>query len=52
MVNSLVTGKHICPGEGQVPLSVVNYDNAEYVSFSTIFVDKRPDNREQFVNIA
>ena len=29
------------PGEGQVPLSVFNDDNAEYLSFQTIFVDKR-----------
>ena len=29
------------PGEGQVPLSVFNDDNAEYLSFPTIFVDKR-----------
>ena len=28
------------PGEGQVPLSVFNDDNAEYLSFSTIFVDQ------------
>ena len=27
--------------EGQVPLSVFNDDNAEYLSFPTIFVDKR-----------
>ena len=29
------------PGEGQVPLSIFNDDNAEYLSFPTIFVDKR-----------
>ena len=29
------------PGEGQVSLSVFNDDNTEYLSFSTIFVDKR-----------
>ena len=29
------------PGEGQVPLSVFNDDNGEYLSFPTIFVDKR-----------
>ena len=35
------------PGEGQVPLSVFNDDNAEYLSFPTIFGgQKRPDNRE------
>ena len=40
------------PGEGQVPLSVFNDDNAEYLSFPTFFLwKKRPDNREQFVNV-
>ena len=29
------------PHEGQVPLSVFNDDNAEYLSFPTVFVDKR-----------
>ena len=29
------------PGEEQVPLSVFIDDNAEYLSFPTIFVDKR-----------
>ena len=29
------------PGEGQVPLSVFNDDNAEYLSFPTTVVDKR-----------
>ena len=39
-------------GDGQVPLSVFNDDNAEYLSFPTIFCgEKRPDNREQFVNV-
>ena len=34
-------------GEGQVPLSVFNDDNAEYLSFPTIFCgQKRQDNRE------
>ena len=28
-------------GEGQVPVSVFHDDNAEYLSFGTIFVDKR-----------
>ena len=42
------------PGEGQVPLSVFNDGNAEYLSFPTIFGQKRPerpDNRELFVNV-
>ena len=29
------------PGEGQIPLSVFNDDNAEYLSFQPFFVDKR-----------
>ena len=29
------------PGEGQVPLSVFNDENIEYLPFPTIFVDKR-----------
>ena len=33
------------PGEGQLPISVFNDDNAEYVTFPTIFCgQKRPDN--------
>ena len=40
------------PGEGQVPLSVFKDENAEYLSFPTIFCgEKRPDNKEQFVNV-
>ena len=40
------------PAEGQVPLSVFNDDNAEYLSFPIIFCgQKRPDNRERFVNV-
>ena len=40
------------PGEWQVPLSVFNDNNAEYLSFPTIFCEqKRPDNREWFVNV-
>ena len=29
------------PSEGQVPLNIFNDDNAEYLSFPAIFVDKR-----------
>ena len=29
------------PGEGQEPVSVFNDDNADYLSFPTIFLDKR-----------
>ena len=40
------------PHEGQVPLIVFNDDNAEYLSFPALFCgQKRPDNREQFVNV-
>ena len=40
------------PGEVQVPQSVFNDDNSEYLSFPTILCgQKRPDNIEQFVNV-
>ena len=36
------------PGEGQVPLSVFQDDNAEYLAFPTIYCgQKRPDNSER-----
>ena len=35
------------PGEGQVPLSVFQDENAEYLAFPTIYCgQKRPDNSE------
>ena len=41
--NELLSPQEItfAPGEGQVTISVFNEDNAEYLSFPTIFMDKR-----------
>ena len=47
--NELLSPQEItfAPGEGQVPLSIFNDDNTEYLSFPTISCrQKRPDNRE------